>query len=195
MKKVLISLFLVVAIGSIRGNVDSVKVALLLIDIQDFYFPCGVSALDQPEEAGRKAKVLLMEFRKRHFPVIHIKHQFEPGGDINEVVKPVAGELVITKQEVSAFNGTDLLKRLAEMGIKELVIAGMQTHMCVEAAVRAAHDLGFKVVLVEDACATKDLKYNEYIIKSKDVHASTLATLKSYAKVIKAEEIQKCFPF
>lgn len=195
MKRIFILLFLVVSIGSVRAGADSTKVALLLIDIQDFYFPGGASALNQPEEAGRKAKVLLMEFRKRQLPVIHIKHQFEPGGNINKVVKPMAGELVITKQEVSAFNGTDLLERLSEMGIKKLVIAGMQTHMCVEAAVRSAYDLGFKVILVGDACATKDLKFNEYIIKSKDVHASTLVTLRSYAEVVKAEEIEKCFPF
>ncbi len=157
-------------------------------------FPGGVSALDQPEEAGLKAKAVLMEFRKRQLPVIHIKHQFEPGGDIHGSVAPIDGETVIVKQEVNVFNGTDLLGRLSEMGIQKIVVAGMQTHMCVEAAVRGAYDFGFKVILVADACATRDLNNDGYIIKSKDVHACTLVTLRSYAEVITAEQIEKCFP-
>jgi nicotinamidase-related amidase len=60
--------------------------------------------------------------------------------------------------------------------------------MCVEAATRAASDYGFKCILVHDACATKDLQYGDRIIKSEDVHYSTLATLKSYAKVESTED-------
>jgi len=65
----------------------------------------------------------------------------------------------------------------------------MQTHMCVEAATRAAYDLGFKCILIEDACATRDLKFKEKIVKAEDVHFSTLSALnRTYAVVITTEE-------
>jgi len=80
------------------------------------------------------------------------------------------------------------LEYLQEMGINELVIAGMMTHMCVEAATRSADDLGFRTILVHDACATRDLKFGDDIIKARDVHLSTLSTLRAYAEIISAEE-------
>ena len=64
----------------------------------------------------------------------------------------------------------------------------MQTHMCLEAGTRAARDLGYNCVVVEDACSTRDLKYNDVVVKAKDVHYSTLATLKSYAQVVRMKE-------
>lgn len=64
----------------------------------------------------------------------------------------------------------------------------MQTHMCLEAATRAAHDFGYICTVVENACATRDLKFGEITVKAKDVHYSTLATLKSYAKVVNLRE-------
>ena len=76
------------------------------------------------------------------------------------------------KDEVSAFNGTKLLKYLKKKGIKRLVIVGMQTHMCVEGAVRAAYDLGFECILVHDACATRPLTHGGKTVKAGDVHSS-----------------------
>jgi nicotinamidase-related amidase len=64
----------------------------------------------------------------------------------------------------------------------------MQTHMCLEAATRAAHDFGYECTVVEDACATRDLKYGEITVNARDVHYSTLATLKSYSKIVKLTE-------
>ena len=56
--------------------------------------------------------------------------------------------------------------------------------MCVEAATRAASDLGYKCTVIEDACTTRDLKYGDNIVLAKDVHYSTLSTLRSYAKIM-----------
>jgi nicotinamidase-related amidase len=63
--------------------------------------------------------------------------------------------------------------------------------MCVEAATRAASDLGYKCTLIHDACATKDLKFGERVIKSEDVHYSTLSTLRSYATIMSTGEFLK----
>lgn len=167
------------------------KSALLLIDIQDFYFPGGKSALVEPEAAAGKAALVLEKFRKDNRLVIHVRHNSEPGGIINDAVKPLAGEKIITKNDVNSFKGTDLLDFLKSNNVDTLVICGMQTHMCVEAATRAASDLGFKCILIQDACATKDLKFGDRIIKASDVHYSTLATLRSYAVVESTEDYLK----
>lgn len=167
--------------------------ALLLIDIQDFYFPGGKMELVNPEPAARKAASLLNEFRKEGLPVVHIRHNMEPGGEINNIVKPLQGEKVISKNEVNSFLGTDLLDYLKSRNVKTLIICGMQTHMCVEAATRAGSDLGFKCILIHDACATRDLKFNDKIIKAEDVHYSTLSALKNYASVVSADEFLATF--
>lgn len=67
----------------------------------------------------------------------------------------------------------------------------MQTHMCVEGATRAAYDLGFKVIVVSDACTTKNLKWKDKTITWEQVHYSTLNTLKNYAEIVNAEEYLK----
>jgi len=167
--------------------------ALLLIDIQDFYFPGGKMELVNPEPAARKAATILDEFRNEKLTVVHIRHNSEPGGEINNIVKPVQGEMVFSKNEVNSFLGTGLDDYLKSKNIKTLVICGMQTHMCVEAATRAGKDLGYKCVLIHDACATRDLKFNDKTVKAEDVHYSTLSTLKSYASLISADEFLENF--
>ena len=162
--------------------------ALLIIDIQDFYFPGGAVPLVGPEAAAANAARVLAAFRAAGRPVVHVRHDVEPGGAIHASVAPIEGEKVVTKTEVSCFNGTPVLAYLRELGVKQLVLVGMQTHMCLEAATRAAHDLGFECIVVGDACATRDLKYGDATVTAADVHASTLATLDgTYATVVDTE--------
>lgn len=190
MKKIqLLFLFVFVTCSSFSQNLDST--ALIIIDIQDFYFPGGAAELVEPENAAEQAKVLLNYFRENKGLVVHVKHEFSPGGEINQLVKPIDNEKVISKKEVNAFLNTDLNDYLRQNHIKYVTLCGMQTHMCLEAGTRAAHDLGYKCTVVENACATRNLKFEENTISAKDVHYSTLATLKSYAKVVNLEEYFK----
>lgn len=187
MKKIFLLVVFVFALTSVFSQkLDST--ALIIIDIQNFYFPGGAAELVEPENAAEKAKILLAYFRENSGLVIHVKHNFEPGGEIHKLVQPVAGEKIITKNEVNAFLNTDLNHYLQENKIKNVVLCGMQTHMCLEAGTRAAHDLGYNCTVVEDACATRNLSFDDVIVKAKDVHFSTLATLKSYANVIRLED-------
>lgn len=170
------------------------KTALMIIDIQEFYFPGGRMQLENPEQAGMNAGLLLDHFRKNKMLVYHVRHNYEPGGNIHPYVKPMGNEPVISKDEVNAFLGTGLLEMMRADTVEQLVICGMQTHMCVEAAVRAAHDYGFKCILVSDACATKALQYEEHIISAKNVHYSTISTLQgTYARVVTTDEVIKEF--
>ena len=77
---------------------------------------------------------------------------------------------------------------LKENGVTDLVILGMQTQMCLEAATRAGADLEYNCTVIHDACAARDLVFNDYVVKARDVHNSTLNTLKSYAKVVSVSE-------
>jgi len=175
--------------GTSAGEDASVRTALVIIDVQQFYFPGGAAALVEPEQAARNASKVLGAFRSRGDLVVHVRHEASRGAEIHESVAPVEGERVFTKTEVSCFNGTDLLAYLRDEKVSRLVICGMMTHMCVEAAARAAHDLGFEVTVVGDACATRDLEFGGTRITAADVHASTLATLaRTYADVVTTEE-------
>jgi nicotinamidase-related amidase len=150
----------------------------------------GPQNLVEPEKAAEQAKILLNHFRENKGLVVHVKHDFSPGGEIHQLVKPLDNEKVFTKKEVNAFLNTGLneYSKTKSHKIPGNTLSGMQTHMCLEAATRAAHDFGYNCTVVEDACATRDLKFGEVTIKAKDVHYSTLATLKSYAKIVNLKE-------
>jgi len=166
-----------------NGNI---KTALLIVDIQDFYFPGNGPGLVNAESASLNAKEILEIFREKNQLVVHVRHKSDKGFAIHKNVEPLSHEKIITKEEVNSFQNTDLLEYLKTNNISRLVIIGMQTHMCLEAAVRAANDLGFECIVIHDACATRDLKFNDKIVKAEDVHISTLATLAGggYGKVI-----------
>ncbi len=68
--------------------------------LQNFYFPRGAVQLDEPEKAGEQAKLLLDFFRKNNALIVHVKHEFSPGSEIHELVKPLNTEKIITKNEV-----------------------------------------------------------------------------------------------
>ena len=187
MKKTFLSIILCLAGAGILFSQDSIpKTALVLIDIQEFYFDTTKAPLTGRYEASEKSADILRRFRETGQEVVHIKHR--GGGDIHEYVAPLPGETVFVKEHVSCFRDTPLLEYLLEKGVERLVIVGMMTHMCVEAATRSADDLGFETILIHDACATRDLKYGDEIVAARDVHLSTLSTLKAYAKVISTEE-------
>ena len=174
--------------GSITYQQENNKMALIIVDVQMFYFPGGSTPLMNPEEASLNAGKILDTFRKNNMTVVHVRHNARTGAEIHPNVYPLDNEKVITKNEANSFSGTDLLDFLKEKEITSVVICGMMTHMCVEATTRAAHDLGFECTLIQDACTTRDLTYNDKIIKAEYVHFSTLSTLsRTYAKIIDAE--------
>lgn len=187
MKKIVGWVWVVLFLPNIFIGADSApqKSALLLIDIQNFYFPGAPYALVNPEKASLNAQKLLKRFREEEKTVIHVRHNAKKLAEIHSHVKPVKGEKVISKDKANGFVGTDLLETLKSRKITHLVICGMMTHMCVEAATRAAADYGFKCTVISDACATRDLKFKDTTISAQMVHLSTLASLSGYyAKVV-----------
>ncbi len=176
------------------------KTALLLIDIQNDYFPGGKMELVGPLDAAKKAHELLQCFRDHHQRHVHIQHVatkpgaafFLPGdwgADIHDSVAHFEGEPLVIKHYPNSFRETDLLDLLKGWGIGRVLITGMMTHMCVDATARAAVDFGFQVIVVEDACATRALKYGETTIPAEHVHKAFLAALKSYGQVTTADQV------
>jgi len=175
--------------------------ALLIIDIQNDYFPGGKMELEGADAAAANASGALARFRKEGAPVFHVRHLstrpgatfFLPatsGAEIHAAVRPQAGERVIEKNFPNSFRGTELEAALKGAGVKELVVAGMMTHMCVDASVRQAADLGYKVTLLGDACATRAQSFAGETVPARQVHAAFLAALNGfYAKVIPSHEL------
>jgi nicotinamidase-related amidase len=169
---------------------DEQPTALIIVDIQDFYFPGGVLPLVEPEAAAANAALLLADFRQHGRTVVHVGHKVREGGGFRAELEPRPDELAIMKSEVSCFNGNDLADLLRARGVTRVLVCGMQTHMCLEGAVRAAYDLGFECLVAEDACATRDLVRGDVTIPAALVHVSTLATLDgAYARVLKTKHL------
>ncbi len=176
------------------------KPVLILIDIQNDYFPGGKNEMVKSREAGRKAKEVLTRFRQKNLPVIHIKHLsvrpgatfFIPGtagAEIHEDVVPVETETIITKHCPNSFRKTSLHQHLQEQKVDHLVIVGMMSHMCVDSTARAAKDLGYEVTVIADACASKNLSLQGKEIPAQEIHNSFMAGLKYfYADIKRSEE-------
>jgi nicotinamidase-related amidase len=175
--------------------------ALIVVDIQNDYFPDGAHPLEGPEAAARQARRLLDTFRASGEPVVHMQHVWdEPdaafmrpgteGVEIHELVVPAEGETVLQKAHPNSFLETGLEEVLRGRGVDSVVVCGMMTSMCVDATVRAASDLGFDTSVAHDACATRALAFAGHEVPAADVHAAFLAALADgYATVSSAEEL------
>ncbi|MFZ0944679.1 MAG: cysteine hydrolase family protein [Syntrophobacteraceae bacterium] len=172
--------------------------ALLLIDIQNDYFPGGNMEVEGSVQASLRAREVLDLFRKMAMPVIHVRHiSVRPGAtfflpgtggvEIHENVRPLSTETLIEKNYPNSFRDTPLRQILEKEGVARLVIAGMMTHMCVDATTRAAFDYGFGCTVVHDACATRQLSFGGATVPAVQVQSAFLAALNGlYAKVASA---------
>lgn len=139
--------------------------ALVLIDCQQTYRE-GVMQLSGVEPALQEAAALLARFRAAGRPVFHIRHDAGAGtpydvnapiGQIADVVAPMEGEVVITKNYPNSFERTELKQELDKIGVKNLILTGFMTHVCVNSTARAAFNHGYASTVVANATATRTL--------------------------------------
>lgn len=176
------------------------KTALLIVDVQNDYFPGGNWELVGQVEAAENVKSLLEAARETNLPIVHVQHVVEPGAapffvkgtegvKIHSSVAPQGDEPVITKGFPNSFLETNLKETLDALGITKLIVVGSMTHNCIDATVRGAVDFGYDVVTVDDACATLDMQHDGETIPAKSVHASFMASFAfAYGTVVKTKE-------
>ncbi len=164
--------------------------ALLLIDIQNDYFRGGLHPLAGMNRAARNAKELLADFRDRKLPIVHVWHEgagekarfFRPdtkGAERHELVRPLPGETVLVKHYPSSFRDTGLDGILKNLGVDTIHVAGAMTKMCVDTTIRAGFDLGYRMILHENACAAMGY------LGTRIVHKITVRTLGSvFAEIV-----------
>src|SRR5574344_1920207 len=177
--------------------------ALLIIDVQNDYFPAEKLEFDASIKAVEKIRKIIDKFNAKKLPIIYIRHiaknknakffiEGTKGTEIYEEIKPEPDDIIIEKHYPNSFRETELKKICEAKEIDTLVIAGMMTHMCVDTTTRAAKDLGFDCILISDCCATKDLVYKDQIIRAEDVQHSFLAALNgTFAQVIDSNDYLK----
>lgn len=168
--------------------------ALILIDIQNTYRR-GLMQLTNVEPAILEAQKLLKKARELKIPVIHIQHDAGVGtpyditsdiGAIASEVAPIKGEKVIVKNYPNAFVQTSLDAELKSLGIKNIVLAGFMTHMCVNSTAHGGFNLGYAPTIVASATATRPLmSANGKILSAEEVHHGALASTRDmYAVVV-----------
>lgn len=168
--------------------------ALILIDIQNTYRH-GLMQLTNVELAILEAQKLLKLARDLKIPVIHIQHDagvgspYDISADIGAIaieVAPIAGEKVIVKNYPNAFVQTTLDAELKALGIKNIVLAGFMTHMCVNSTAHGAFNLGYASTIVASATATRPLlSTNGKVLSAEEVHLGALASTRDlYAVVV-----------
>ena len=84
---------------------------------------------------------------------------------IHEAVAPEKEDYIIIKHRVSPFYGTNLEPILRAQNISRLVMSGVSTNYVMQSAVREAHDRGYEVVILEDACSALSEEEHQWAIK------------------------------
>jgi nicotinamidase-related amidase len=99
-----------------------------------------------------------------------------PGAEWVPELQPLAGETVFTKTTISAFAGTLLDRWLRRRGIDTVMIGGVVTHYAVWAATLAAYDLGYRAIVLSDACASADPARHEMDLDNLEPLAEVVET-------------------
>lgn len=176
------------------------KKALIVIDLQNDYFCGGNMELQGVNEALIQTNKLIKYARKEKYKIYFVQH-FATKDDATFFVTNTKGvelhqdldiqdDIIIKKNYPNSFIDTTLKYELDKENISELIMCGAMTHMCIDTTVRAGFDLGYKILVASDACATKDLQFQKKIIKAQDVHFSFMSALASvFCEVKETEQI------
>jgi len=145
----------------------------------------------------RKAiSTLLEKYRSASAPLVHIVHKvpdgapvFTPSTSLAEEfseIAPLADEKVIWKEQAGSFTGTDLEKYIKSTGKNKVVLTGYMAHVCVSTTARQADELGYEVLIVQDAVGDRDIPG----VKAEELVRISLAELAdAFGTVVKAASI------
>lgn len=176
------------------------KTALLVIDFQNEYFS-GRMPIPDGIEALRNSRRLIDHADAHGIPVFHIQHviaadapvfaENSDGARLHEQLQPAPHHRLVRKTSVSVFASTDIDAQLKRAGTDTLIVAGLMTHACVAGAARDAVPLGYEVIVVDDACATRDLDDGEgRVLPHAVLHRAALASIRdTFGDVLATEQV------
>ena len=159
--------------------IDLAKTAILIMDFQNDIVN---NVAEDPAAVVANAARVLGGARSRGVPVIHVMHrggrfaEMSDGVEICPGVQPAEGEPVVSKTKAGPFSTTGLDVSLREMGVDTLALMGVATSGCVLSASRWASDLGYRVVVVTDACADRDPEVHRVLTEKIYVRQGVMTT-------------------
>jgi nicotinamidase-related amidase len=156
-----------------------------------------------------RTAALMYACRRAGLPVIHVVVQFREGypeigrttrmfggirkagslkegswgAEIHAAVRPLPGEPVVPKRGVSSFHGTDLDNILRVRGATDLILTGVATNFVVEGTARHAADMGYRVLIARDCCASGSIEQHNFAL---DQILPMLATITTSEEIIAA---------
>lgn len=166
-------------------KIDLTHTALVLIDLQK-----GITGLPLAPYSGTdvvsRAVKLAERFRAAKAPVVLVNVDFAPdfgdavkvetdmtmpsferAADWAEIVSelgPKPGDILITKRQWGAFYDTGLDLQLRRRGVRQIVLGGIATNYGVESTARPAHELGYQLILVEDAMSSRTAELHSFAV-------------------------------
>lgn len=171
---------------------------LIVIDVQNEYFPGGKWALPGAEAALPNIATLIARARERGEAVVFVQHVLPegapvfatgtPGVELHPGLEVREGESLIRKTHPSSFHGTELDDFLARNAVKALDVCGFMTQMCCDATTREAFSRELGVRLYSDATAARELTVDGGTIPHDTVHRVSLGALASFARILKTAE-------
>jgi nicotinamidase-related amidase len=144
---------------------------------------------------------VLAAWRKQNHTIVHVQHNSviagstlhpeNEGNSFRTGFTPHKGEKLVTKSVNSAFIGTDLDIHLRRINAKSIVTFGISTDMCVSTIIRMGSNMGWRMILIEDACDCFEQKNSDgQIISARAMHQAHIATLGvEFCKVITTEQL------
>ncbi|KAJ7248436.1 putative Isochorismatase family hydrolase [Mycena rebaudengoi] len=170
-----------IGVGPSTVSASSSSSALIVIDAQQTYSSTGVLAISGIDAAQKTIASTVDKFRKGGAPVIWVQHDagqgvpiFSPGTpsyDFIDDVRPKDDEKIVVKKAPSSFTGTDLHQTLQSLGIKQVVLEGYMSHVCITGTARSAMEHGYDVVVVKDGIGDRDIPTSDGtgVVKASDI--------------------------
>ncbi len=177
------------------------RAALIMIDFQNEYTDGVLKLGPESRLAIETASRVISYARRVGTPVFHVVHHGASGSAAFDPQTPKVGlipalsaireEPIIVKNLPNAFNNTNLHELIRLSGRQQLIFCGFMSHMCVNASVRAALDLGYTSFVISDACATRDLADERgEIVPAEVMHRASMAALRDrFATVCLADTV------
>jgi nicotinamidase-related amidase len=172
--------------------------AVLVIDMQLGVFlrkEYDGMAIYHEEQLLANVGAIIGKARRSGVPVIYIQHMYRdfpimekgrPMWNVHPAIAPLEGEAIVEKYHADAFFESRLEDVLRGLGVKRLVITGIQTAYCVDTTCRRAHSMGYDCIWAEDAHSTLDsdiLPAAKIIAHHNQVIGSQFATLRTVAEI------------